>query len=132
MVTGAGTEVTGAGTEQQAARINRQPVRAETSLSGQFGSAVYFSPSPALGAIMVAIFDFGALVSGAGVGGVPLSAAVGSELPHPVTEESTNSNAQLMKRRDIMSTLFLETCGNKTADMQFGARQPFKELPRLV
>jgi len=62
---------------------------------------------------MVDIFDFGALVSGAGVGGVPLSAAVGSPLPHPVTEESTNSNPKLMKRREIMSTRFLETCEKK-------------------
>ena len=77
------------------------------------GLVTYFSPSPVLGAIMVAIFDFGALVSAAGVGGVPLSAAVGSELPHPGREDRTHSSAQLMTRREIMWMLFLETSETK-------------------
>jgi hypothetical protein len=57
----------------------------------------YFSPSPPFGAIMVDIFDLGALVSGAGVGGVPLSAAVGSPPPHPGTDERMNNRVQHTK-----------------------------------
>jgi len=62
---------------------------------------------------MVDIFDLGALVSGAGVGGVPLSAAVGSPLPHPGTDERMIIIVQHTKTLEITRKLQRGNLGNR-------------------